>query len=89
MWRDLAPVGRSAASGGYFRQPFTTAERECQAWFAQEAEARSLDLEYDGFGNAVAWWNPPGGVVRDEMARPHGVDSGGGRNTGCFGCFPE
>ena len=68
MWRDLAPVGRSAASGGYFRQPFTTAERECQAWFAQEAVARSLDLEYDGFGNAVAWWNPPAGIVRDEMA---------------------
>ena len=68
MWRDLAPVGRSAASGGYFRQPFTTAERECQAWFAQEAVARSLDLEYDGFGNAVAWWNPPAGVVREEMA---------------------
>ena len=28
MWTDLAPVGRSASSGGYFRQPFTTPERE-------------------------------------------------------------
>ena len=25
MWSDLAPVGRSATSGGYFRQPFTPA----------------------------------------------------------------
>ena len=25
MWRDLAPVGRSASSGGYFRQPFASA----------------------------------------------------------------
>ena len=28
MWRDLAPVGRSAASGGYFRQPWASAEVE-------------------------------------------------------------
>ena len=68
MWRDLGPVGRSAASGGYFRQPFTPAERECQAWFAQEAAGRSLEVEYDGFGNAVAWWDPPAGIVREEMA---------------------
>ena len=59
MWRDLAPVGRSSLSGGYFRQPFTDAERECQAWFASAAAARHLELEYDGYGNAVAWWNPP------------------------------
>ena len=26
MWAALAPLGRSAASGGYFRQPFTPAE---------------------------------------------------------------
>ncbi|CUR55281.1 Amidase, hydantoinase/carbamoylase family [metagenome] len=57
MWRDLAPVGRSAASGGYFRQPFTSAERECQAWFAEAAAGRDLEVEYDGYGNAVAWWN--------------------------------
>ncbi len=35
---------RSATSGGYFRQPFTPAERECQAWFLEEAAtARDLD----------------------------------------------
>lgn len=59
MWRDLAPVGRSSATGGYFRQPFTAAERECQAWFAEAAAQRGLEVEYDGFGNAVAWWDTP------------------------------
>ncbi|TQL68021.1 N-carbamoyl-L-amino-acid hydrolase [Nocardioides albertanoniae] len=56
MWRDLAPLGRSSTSGGYFRQPFASAERECADWFAQEARARGLRLEHDGFGNMVAWW---------------------------------
>ena len=37
MWSDLAPVGRSAESGGYFRQPFTSAERELDAWFGEQA----------------------------------------------------
>ena len=31
MWADLAPLGRSASTGGYFRQPFATAEEEAQA----------------------------------------------------------
>ena len=58
MWRDLAPVGRSASSGGYFRQPFTSAERELDAWFAEQCAARGLELERDRFGNTVAWWRP-------------------------------
>jgi N-carbamoyl-L-amino-acid hydrolase len=57
MWRDLAPVGRSTATGGYFRQPFTTAERELHAWFVDQASARGLRLETDVFGNTVAWWD--------------------------------
>ena len=61
MWSDLAPVGRSAATGGYFRQPFTAAERELDAWFAEQAAARGLRLERDDFGNVVAWWDVPGG----------------------------
>ena len=60
MWRDLAPVGRSASSGGYFRQPFTSAERELDAWFAEQCAARGLELERDRFGNTVAWWRPHG-----------------------------
>src|SRR3954451_19062867 len=58
MWRDLAPVGRSAASGGYFRQPFASAEREATAWFREQCAARSLDVEVDRFGNLVGWWRP-------------------------------
>jgi len=57
MWATLEPVGRSARSGGYFRQPFARAERELMAWFAEQAEARGLRLQVDGFGNTVAWWN--------------------------------
>ncbi len=57
MWADLAPVGRSASSGGYFRQPFTSPERELDAWFAEQAEARGLRVERDEIGNVVAWWD--------------------------------
>jgi N-carbamoyl-L-amino-acid hydrolase len=56
MWRELAPLGRAAGSGGYFRQPFGAAERECVAWFEEQAQARALRLERDGNGNLVAWW---------------------------------
>jgi N-carbamoyl-L-amino-acid hydrolase len=58
MWRDLAPVGRSASSGGYFRQPWASAETELRAWFAEECAARGLGVETDGVGNQVAWWSP-------------------------------
>ncbi|MFL6155851.1 MAG: allantoate amidohydrolase [Marmoricola sp.] len=58
MWADLAPVGRSAASKGYFRQPFASAERECHRWFVEQAEARGLRVEHDGNGNTVGWWEP-------------------------------
>jgi N-carbamoyl-L-amino-acid hydrolase len=66
MWADLAPVGRSASSCGYFRQPFTTPERELSAWFTEQAAARSLRLESDPFGNVVAWWDPS--MVPGQMA---------------------
>jgi len=74
MWRDLSPVARSPSSGGYFRQPFTSAEREATAWFLEQAEARGLDVERDRFGNLVAWWRDP----LDEEAR--GDASGSSRN---------
>lgn len=57
MWADLAPVGRSARSGGYFRQPFSAPERELAAWFEEQCAARGLRIETDGFGNAVGWWD--------------------------------
>jgi N-carbamoyl-L-amino-acid hydrolase len=62
MWADLAPVGRSTSSGGYFRQPFARAERELMAWFVEQAQARGLRLQVDGFGNTVAWWNAGSGA---------------------------
>ena len=65
MWSDLAPVGRSARSGGYFRQPFTSAERELVSWFEEQALGRGLVLERDAVGNLVAWWGSrgPGAVL--------------------------
>ena len=57
MWRAIEPVGRGERSGGYFRQPFATAERELDAWFVEQAAARGLRLETDPFGNRVAWWD--------------------------------
>lgn len=59
MWRELAPVGRATSSGGYFRQPWTSAESELRAWFAAECATRGLAVETDGIGNQVAWWSPP------------------------------
>lgn len=61
MWADLAPVGRSARSGGYFRQPFTPPEEELRAWFVEQCAARGLRVETDGFGNVVAWWDAGSG----------------------------
>ncbi|WP_435771003.1 allantoate amidohydrolase [Nocardioides sp. SYSU DS0651] len=70
MWRDLAPVGRSAVSGGYFRQPWTSAELELRLWFREQAAARDLELAEDGFGNLVAWWRPD---PQPEEAVPDGA----------------
>ena len=36
---------RSAGSAGYFRQPFTAAERELDSWFREQAQARGLEVE--------------------------------------------
>ncbi|WP_309649753.1 allantoate amidohydrolase [Nocardioides sp.] len=60
MWAELAPIGRSSASGGYFRQPFLGAETELRAWFGEQVAARGLEVEADGVGNVVAWWDPVG-----------------------------
>ncbi len=71
MWRELGPVGRSSDSGGYFRQPWTTAEGELRAWFAEQAAGRGLELETDGLGNAVAWWRPEGATGRHVLTGSH------------------
>lgn len=71
MWRDLRPVGRSSASNGYFRQPFGAAEREAMAWYAEECGRRDLSLEYDGNGNAIAWWRPAGVTGKGVVTGSH------------------
>ena len=75
MWRELAPVGRSADSGGYFRQPFANAEREAHAWFLEQCAARDLDVERDGNGNVVAWWRPEGTAGRRPVVTGSHLDS--------------
>jgi beta-ureidopropionase / N-carbamoyl-L-amino-acid hydrolase len=59
MWDELAPVGRSAASGGYRRFAWTAADSELREWFAAEAGRRGLDLTLDRAGNQWAWWGDP------------------------------
>src|SRR3954471_1468838 len=69
MWSDLAPVGGFSSFGGYFRQPWLSAERELAAWFEAQCAARGLVVERDGIGNLVAWWDP-----RAEIAGYESVD---------------
>lgn len=66
MWRALAPVGRSDDSGGYFRQPFASAEAELRAWFVEACEQRGLRVVGDGLGNLVGWWGEDHATRPDE-----------------------
>ncbi|MFD8809537.1 allantoate amidohydrolase [Streptomyces sp. NPDC059597] len=59
MWRELLPIGRSSASGGYRRHAWTGADADCRAWFREQAEARGLDYEVDRNGNQWAWLGDP------------------------------
>ncbi|MCC9310947.1 allantoate amidohydrolase [Kitasatospora sp. RB6PN24] len=61
MWAELLPVGRSAASGGYRRHAWNTADAECRAWFEQQARSRGLTYERDRNGNQWAWLGDPQG----------------------------
>ncbi|MEU3184297.1 allantoate amidohydrolase [Streptomyces sp. NPDC006923] len=59
MWRDLAPVGRDAGSGGYRRYAWNGADADCRAWFREQAETRGLAYELDRNGNQWAWLGDP------------------------------
>ena len=59
MWRELQPVGRSAATGGYRRYAWTDTDLQLREWFAAEAVRRGLDLTRDRAGNQWAWWGDP------------------------------
>lgn len=76
MWQDLLPVGRSSRTGGYFRQPFASAEREMHAWFLEQCRARDLEVQSDPVGNIVAWWGgPPVGGERPAVVTGSHLDS--------------
>ncbi|MEU8569664.1 allantoate amidohydrolase [Streptomyces pathocidini] len=60
MWRELAPIGRHAAGGGYRRYAWSPADVDCRAWFQWQAEARGLAYEVDRNGNQWAWLGDPG-----------------------------
>jgi N-carbamoyl-L-amino-acid hydrolase len=59
MWADLAPVGRSAATGGYRRFAWTADDGLLREWFTGEARRRSLDVVRDRAGNLWAWTEDP------------------------------
>ncbi|MET9517679.1 allantoate amidohydrolase [Streptomyces sp. NPDC002994] len=59
MWRDLAPIGRNAATRGYRRYAWTAADQDCRAWFKAQAESRGLTYELDRNGNQWAWQGDP------------------------------
>ncbi|MFE0476184.1 allantoate amidohydrolase [Streptomyces sp. NPDC058947] len=59
MWAELLPIGRSPASGGYRRFAWTGADRDCRAWFKEQAETRGLGYETDRNGNQWAWLGDP------------------------------
>ncbi len=65
LWRELEPLGRDGATGGYRRFSWTDADARCRAWFAGRAADRGLRVEADGNGNLWAWWGPrgPGAVA--------------------------
>lgn len=75
MWRDLAPLGRSAGSGGYNRSPYTSVETELRSWFAEQCKARGLEVEADGNGNLIAWWVPSGDQRADAVLVGSHLDS--------------
>src|SRR5580765_2715873 len=75
MWADLLPIGRSAAAGGYRRDPYGAAELECRAWFVEQAAARDLTVEVDGNGNLLAWWHPASGGTDDAVLIGSHLDS--------------
>ncbi len=63
MWSDLAPVGRSADTGGYRRYAWTREDHDLREWFAAECGRRGLDLATDRMGNQWAWWGDPDAAV--------------------------
>src|SRR6478736_4697650 len=79
MWRDLSPIGRDATTGGYRRSPYAAAERECVDWYVAECARRELEIDWDGQGNAIAWWRSERATGKGILIGSHldSVDNGG------------
>ncbi len=75
MWTDLSEVGRIAATGGYQRAAYSSADVELRTWFVEQARARDLRVEIDGIGNVLAWWDPPADALGD-ASRGKGILTG-------------
>ncbi len=60
LWGSILDVGRDAASGGYRRFAWTTADLTLREWFTGEAQQRGMTVEEDRNGNLWAWWLPAG-----------------------------
>jgi len=75
LWAEVAPIGRSAETGGYFRQPYAGAELELRDWFRGAAQQRGFKVETDQIGNLVAVWRVP-------MISYTGLDPGKGVMVG-------
>jgi beta-ureidopropionase / N-carbamoyl-L-amino-acid hydrolase len=60
LWAGLLPIGRAASTGGYRRYAWNAADLACREWFADAAQARSMDVVADRNHNLWAWWLPAG-----------------------------
>jgi N-carbamoyl-L-amino-acid hydrolase len=84
LWRELEPLGRDGAAGGYRRFSWTEADARCRAWFTDRATERGLRVEADNNGNLWAWWGRRGPRA---VATGSHLDSvpGGGAYDGALG----
>ncbi len=71
MWDELAPIGRSADTGGYRRFAWTRADHDLREWFAAQAASRGLAVTLDRAGNQWAWWGEPSARQRGLVIGSH------------------
>jgi len=85
MWDDLLPIGRDPRAGGYRRFAWTREDHTLREWFAQECQARGLQLVEDRAGNQWGWSGMPD--ERPGVAIGSHLDSvpGGGAYDGPLG----
>jgi len=75
MWDQLAPIGRSGATGGYQRFAWTRTDHDLREWFAAQAADRGLSLVLDRAGNQWAWWGEPSPSQQRGLAIGSHLDS--------------